>query len=157
MQVPSLSLSRCITSRELKIQIIDSLFKFCRLNQAVMAHTFNPSTWEAKAGISLSSRPAWSTEIVLRQPELHRGTLSWKTQWKTQPKNSFVEYCHVWWFKRIACIGFTISGTVWEGSGGMYALLGEDVSLKVGFEVSRAHDRPSIFHCLQLANQDVNS
>jgi hypothetical protein len=28
----------------------------------VMAHTFNPSTWEAEAGGFLSSRPAWSTE-----------------------------------------------------------------------------------------------
>jgi len=25
-------------------------------------NTFNPSTWEAKAGESLSLRPAWSTE-----------------------------------------------------------------------------------------------
>jgi hypothetical protein len=29
---------------------------------AVVAHAFNPSTWEAKAGRFLSSRPAWSTE-----------------------------------------------------------------------------------------------
>jgi hypothetical protein len=29
---------------------------------AVMAHPFNPSTWEAEAGGFLSSRPAWSTE-----------------------------------------------------------------------------------------------
>jgi hypothetical protein len=28
----------------------------------VMAHSFNPSTWEAEAGGFLSSRPAWSTE-----------------------------------------------------------------------------------------------
>jgi hypothetical protein len=28
----------------------------------VVAHTFNPSTREAEAGGSLSSRPAWSTE-----------------------------------------------------------------------------------------------
>jgi hypothetical protein len=28
----------------------------------VMAHTFNPSTWEAEAGGFLSSRPAWFTE-----------------------------------------------------------------------------------------------
>jgi hypothetical protein len=31
-------------------------------SQAVVAHAFNPSTWEAKAGRFLSSRPAWSTE-----------------------------------------------------------------------------------------------
>jgi hypothetical protein len=30
--------------------------------QAVVAHTFNPSTWEAEAGGFVSSRPAWSTK-----------------------------------------------------------------------------------------------
>jgi hypothetical protein len=34
------------------------------LSQAVIAHTFNPSTWEAEAGGFLSSRPAWSTKCV---------------------------------------------------------------------------------------------
>jgi hypothetical protein len=34
--------------------------KNCRLG--VVAYTFNPSTWEAEEGGSLSSRPAWSTE-----------------------------------------------------------------------------------------------
>jgi hypothetical protein len=29
---------------------------------AVVAHAFNPSTWEAEAGSFLSSRPAWSTK-----------------------------------------------------------------------------------------------
>jgi hypothetical protein len=47
---------------------------------AVMAHTFDPSTWEAKAGRFLSLRPAWSTEWVPGQPGLHRETLSWKTK-----------------------------------------------------------------------------
>jgi hypothetical protein len=28
----------------------------------VVAHAFDPSTWEAEAGGSLSSRPAWSTK-----------------------------------------------------------------------------------------------
>jgi hypothetical protein len=28
----------------------------------VVAHTFNPSTWEAEAGEFLSLRPAWSIE-----------------------------------------------------------------------------------------------
>ena len=32
-----------------------------------MAHTFNPITWEAKAGGFLSSRPAWSTELSSRR------------------------------------------------------------------------------------------
>jgi hypothetical protein len=29
---------------------------------AVVAHAFNPSTWEAEAGEFLSLRPAWSTK-----------------------------------------------------------------------------------------------
>jgi hypothetical protein len=32
-------------------------------SQAVMAHAFNPSTWEAEAGGFLSLRPAWFTEF----------------------------------------------------------------------------------------------
>jgi hypothetical protein len=44
----------------------------------MVAHAFNPSTWEAEAGGFLGSRPAWSTEWVPGQPELHRETLSWK-------------------------------------------------------------------------------
>jgi hypothetical protein len=42
----------------------------------VVAHSFNPSTWEAEAGGSLSSKPAWSTKRVPGQPRLHRETLS---------------------------------------------------------------------------------
>ena len=29
---------------------------------AVVAHAFNPSTWESKAGGFLSPKPAWSTQ-----------------------------------------------------------------------------------------------
>jgi hypothetical protein len=50
----------------------------------VVAHTFNPSTWEAEAGGFLSSRPAWSTKRVPGQPGLHRETLS---QNKNKNKN----------------------------------------------------------------------
>ena len=43
----------------------------------VVAHAFNPSTQEAEAGGSLSSRPAWSTEQVPGQSGLlHRENLS---------------------------------------------------------------------------------
>ncbi len=42
----------------------------------VVAHAFNPSTWEAEAGGFLSSRPAWSTKWVPGQPGLHREILS---------------------------------------------------------------------------------
>ena len=34
-----------------------------------MVHAFNPSTWEAKAGGSLSSSSDWPTEGVPRQQE----------------------------------------------------------------------------------------
>jgi hypothetical protein len=39
-----------------------SLFKKLYTKPSVVAHAFNPSTWEAEAGRFLSSRPAWSTE-----------------------------------------------------------------------------------------------
>jgi hypothetical protein len=32
------------------------------VSQAVVVRAFNPSTWEAETGGSLSLRPAWSTE-----------------------------------------------------------------------------------------------
>jgi hypothetical protein len=48
------------------LQLINNFSKVAgyKINssQAVVVHTFNPSTWEAKAGRFLSSRPAWSTE-----------------------------------------------------------------------------------------------
>jgi hypothetical protein len=54
----------------------------------VVAHTFNPSTWEAEAGGFLSSRPAWSTKWVPGQPGLHRETLSRKTKNQNQTKTN---------------------------------------------------------------------
>jgi hypothetical protein len=51
--------------------------------RAVVAHPFNPSTWEAEAGGFLSLRRAWSTEWVPGQPGLHRETLPRKTKTKT--------------------------------------------------------------------------
>jgi hypothetical protein len=38
-----------------------SLLKYHK-KPGVVAHAFNPSTWEAEAGGFLSSRPAWSTK-----------------------------------------------------------------------------------------------
>jgi hypothetical protein len=55
-----------------------------KTGRAVVAHAFNPSTWEADAGRFLSSRPAWSTEWVPGQPGLHRETLSQKTKTKKE-------------------------------------------------------------------------
>jgi major histocompatibility complex class I len=34
----------------------------CEFRLGVVAHAFDPSTWEAEAGGFLSLRPAWSTE-----------------------------------------------------------------------------------------------
>jgi hypothetical protein len=54
----------------------------------LVAHAFNPSTWEAEAGRFLSSRLAWSIEWVPGQPGLHRETLSWKNKQTNKiPKN----------------------------------------------------------------------
>lgn len=41
----------------------------------VVLYAFNPSGQEEEAGGPLSSKPAWSTERVLRQPGLCRETL----------------------------------------------------------------------------------
>jgi hypothetical protein len=56
------------------------------ITPGMVAHTFNPSTWEAEAGGFLSSRPAWSTERAPGQTGLHRGTLSQKTKQKPKKK-----------------------------------------------------------------------
>jgi hypothetical protein len=47
-----------------KVFHFDFLFRLQNLfiSRAVVAHAFNPSTWEAEAGGFLSLRPAWSTE-----------------------------------------------------------------------------------------------
>ena len=47
----------------------------------IVAHTFNARTWEAEESESLSLQPAWITERVPRQTELHK-------QNKTNPPNS---------------------------------------------------------------------
>jgi hypothetical protein len=51
----------------------------------VVAHTFNPSTWEAEAGRFLSLRPAWTTKSVPGQPGLQRNPVS-KKQNKTKKR-----------------------------------------------------------------------
>ena len=63
-----------------KIEQQDHGFK--KKSLAVVAHTYNPSTWEAEAGGLLSSRTAWSTELVPGQLELHWETLSQKHKQK---------------------------------------------------------------------------
>jgi hypothetical protein len=60
------------------------------MSQVVVAHIFNPSTWEAEAGGFLNLRPAWPTEWVPGQPGLYRETLSWK-QNKTKNKDIYYQ------------------------------------------------------------------
>ena len=68
-------------------------------DQAVVAHAFNPSPWEAEAGRFLSSRPAWSIEWVPGQPGLSRETLSWKNNnnKKQKTKNKQKKAPHIFW------------------------------------------------------------
>ena len=54
----------------------------------VVAHTFNPSTYEAEAEGFLSYRPAWTTERVPGQPGLYRKALSQKTKQNQNPPNN---------------------------------------------------------------------
>jgi hypothetical protein len=61
---------------------------------AVVAHAFNPSTWEAGAGRSLSSRPAWSIERVLGQPGIYREILFSKTTTTTKKQNKTKQKNH---------------------------------------------------------------
>jgi hypothetical protein len=56
-------------------------------SRAVVAHAFNPSTWEAEVGQFLSSRSAWSTEFVPGQPGLYRETVPGKTKNKQNNNN----------------------------------------------------------------------
>jgi hypothetical protein len=49
--------------------------KKCR---AVVAHAFNPTTWEAEAGGFLSWKPAWSTKCVPGQPGPQKNPVSKK-------------------------------------------------------------------------------
>jgi hypothetical protein len=57
---PVLCLQLDFLGRQFNIFVNFDMKFFTR--QAVVAHAFNPSTWEAVAGGFLSSRPAWSTE-----------------------------------------------------------------------------------------------
>lgn len=45
----------------------------------MVAHAFKLTIWEAEADCFLSSRPAWTTELVPGQPGLHKESLSQKT------------------------------------------------------------------------------
>ena len=52
------------------------------LSQAVVTHDFNQLEYSRGRDrwISVSSRPAWSTELIPLQPRLHKEILSQKTK-----------------------------------------------------------------------------
>jgi hypothetical protein len=51
----------CVGKTLIFIKFLKSLkIKKKKKSWVVVMHAFNPSTWEAEAGRSLSSRPAWS-------------------------------------------------------------------------------------------------
>ena len=60
------------------------LFLTQSVSQAMVAHAFNPSTWEAEADGSLSLRPAWSTEFQVSQGYTEKSCLVNKTKQKNQ-------------------------------------------------------------------------
>jgi hypothetical protein len=53
----------------------------------VVAHDFNPSTWEAETGGFLSSRPAWSTEFQDSQGYTEKPCLKKTKQNRTNNKS----------------------------------------------------------------------
>ena len=57
----------------------------------MVAHAFNPSTWEAEAGEFLSSGPAWSTEWVPGQPGLYRECTTTTTKRRGEKKRKIKE------------------------------------------------------------------
>jgi hypothetical protein len=78
----------------------------------MVAHTFNPSTWEAEAGGFLSSRPSWSTKCLPGQPELYRETLSQKTKKTKQNKTRYISYQRDFF---VSCHTFILLTAIAEG------------------------------------------
>ena len=60
---------------------------YCQWGRAMVAHAFNPSTWEAEAGRFLSSRLAWSI-VSSRTARTTRKILSRKTKQNILPVNT---------------------------------------------------------------------
>jgi hypothetical protein len=59
------------------------------LSQAVVAHAFNPSTWEAEVGGFLSSRPAWVYRVSSRTARaIQRNPVSEKQKQKQKQKQT---------------------------------------------------------------------
>jgi hypothetical protein len=70
----------------------------------VVAHTFDPSTWEAEAGRFLSARPAW----VPVQPGLQRNPVS-----KNQKKKNYI-YIYIHTHTHTHIYMYTYDNRTWE-------------------------------------------
>ena len=81
---PTHPVSLVITSPPDRLALLSLPIQNTLFRPGLLAHTFNPSTWEAEAGGFPSSKPAWSTEWVPGQPGLHRETLSRKKKKKKE-------------------------------------------------------------------------
>jgi hypothetical protein len=57
----------------------------------MMVHALSLNTTEAEEGRLLSLRTAWSTEQVLGQPRLHRGSLSLKKRKRKSAWNRLIK------------------------------------------------------------------
>jgi hypothetical protein len=60
--MPSSGVSKYSYSILTYIKQINKSLKKKKKEPGVVAHAFNPSTWEAEAGGFMSSRPVWSTK-----------------------------------------------------------------------------------------------
>ena len=115
----------------------------------MVAHAFNPSTWEAEAGRFLSSRPAWSTEWGSRtaratqrnpvsknkQTQTNKQTKRLNTKWlqlcsKEQAQTMAVEKSCA--FKNKLCTCFLSSNVDFPISSPffLFSYLGESVGLQ---------------------------
>jgi hypothetical protein len=85
--------------------------------------THVPSSWEAEAGRSLSSKPAWSTEWVPGQPGLHRETFSQKTNKRPpSPTPKKTNKPGAWWYSSLR--KSSCSCCPWEGPEGLLSTSG---------------------------------
>jgi hypothetical protein len=74
-----------------------------RRSWAVVAHAFNPNTWEPEAGGFLSSRPVWSTKWVPGQPGLTKKPCLEKPKKKKKKKRMWrrKQDIYLWFYEAV--------------------------------------------------------
>ena len=69
---------------DFKVRFYPAKFPTCErefnksLEMGIVVHAFNPSTWKAEYGGSLSLRSTWSTEQVTGQQRIGNDSIHWK-------------------------------------------------------------------------------